>query len=68
MQSIKELRGFLNLKFYKDPEQNVVSKTDHDTLAFWQFGSKAFTVDKEDNIYVDNAKYQGTEGFFELIF
>lgn len=34
----------------------------------WQFGNKALTVDKKDNIYIDNVKYQVTEGLFELIF
>lgn len=34
----------------------------------WQFGNKTFTVDNEDNIYIDSTKYQGTPGLFELIF
>lgn len=34
----------------------------------WQFGNKTFTVDKEDNIYIDDTKYEGTPGLFELIF
>lgn len=34
----------------------------------WKFGNKTFTVDEEDNIYIDGIKYQGTPGIYELIF
>lgn len=34
----------------------------------WLFGNKSFTVDKNDNIFINNIEYQGTPGLFELIF